>query len=1222
MVWLKHYRAWAAWQGGVGPLWPGGGATIRVFDVFHQFIVFLRLRRICNCCNNIFSESNNDIDRATTILGLKNRVDKLSNGLLSSHRFAAIQFIKLGGIIFAAIGLWGMSGENGFGRGAGRDWRNLREEQGRNRKAFGGFEERSWGSTKADHYRSRKGFRSGIEEERRIFRVEREGRDDMRLSEKEFIASERRRLTQNGKWLDCNEFLRSIERSNFKHLREHVDVQCILKMVREVSLSVELALASTLILTLHDLHHTVVKNLHAVKEFQSFEGMGLGKLTKIPKVVQAFQIPPDIQDSGQIPEITTADLLEFFAVKFGEEDFAAYRLKQKQLEPQPQPQVTGENLDMERLQRYLDALAAVRGLEGGGAWLCVHVKNPAFIGYLLRKIRGAHSYAFRHFVKKLKHAYEDAHMRLLEAVAEDLATGAEREYNLLYNAAQLKLDSDENGQRSVGKQLLILEQEVVRLEALTVRADWPPECRSKFHQIFSLLLCALSGPAPKPGSRIVSNSLRLREKAKGAVELEAALLQVIHADELTGPSDLVAFLRSIECRFCNAIGASSPEDAPFTVLEFIAHRPALAEALQMQIAAALRLSSVREPIGHPYPGDARAGSWERDAAGTEAEIVDHLRGIFDSLRAAAAASGRPLDLLSALAAAEERILEERRPLKAFTSLHHGPFAAFCLRHKERLLPSKEEYGRRLTASAIDGEPNGAQSNSWQRVARQVADALQLCEKTPTAEPVAAALCCHFEVPELAGLGLTASELQAWLDSSHMAPRNPSGGQAAQSAACASALVSAWSDSSAAGYYGTLSRLAVDKQARVTMSDEQGVTALLRSPMLVDLAQWTDWATSFEPSLGGIGSFLERSTSLLRAGGGDRKRGETEVSEAVSGLRALEVVEGSFVLIPFAADVRLFGAAVKRRDGVQAAAQAVGLLADCGHVSLAPIDALQESVKTSLEESASGDDRAAAAFVATALAALPRVFLLPLGLPVFVEPFREAIPRWCDLLLDVCSPSLHARQALESLGLTMRVDKWAEARHSRLFGQGPIGEDERSVLISMTSKVKLEHSRNKRSNLPGNSPVNATVSQIELPVICVPPPAPGLTVVKSSSPSLESSMDECAALCESIRQEMAIGKDDDSIKSLQGRLHRALTRLAADLYSKDIHFVLEIVQNADDNSYDDEVEPSLEICLTTDHVQFKNNEVGFSTENVRALCDVGASTKEGAAGYIGHKGESA
>ena len=316
-------------------------------------------------------------------------------------------------------------------------------------------------------------------------------------------------------------------------------------------------------------------------------------------------------------------------------------------------------------------------------------------------------------------------MRLLEAVAEDLASGAEGEYNRLYTAAQLKLDADENRQRSAGKQLLILEQEVVRLEALTVRADWPPECRSKFHRIFSLLLCALSGPAPEVGSRIVSDVLRLRREAKGDSTVERALLQVINADELTGPSDLVAFLTSLECCFCKAMGATSPHDAPFSVLEFIAYRPALAEALQTQIAAALGPSSVREPLGQTSSGDARVGSWERDTAATEDEIVDHLRGIFDSLRATAAASGRQMDLLSALAAAEERLLEERRPLKAFTSLHHGPFAAFCLRYRERLLPSKEEYGRRLASLAIDGEPDGAMSIPWQRVARQVAGALQI-----------------------------------------------------------------------------------------------------------------------------------------------------------------------------------------------------------------------------------------------------------------------------------------------------------------------------------------------------------------------------------------------------------------------------------------------------------------------------------------------------------------
>jgi len=36
---------------------------------------------------------------------------------------------------------------------------------------------------------------------------------------------------------------------------------------------------------------------------------------------------------------------------------------------------------------------------------------------------------------------------------------------------------------------------------------------------------------------------------------------------------------------------------------------------------------------------------------------------------------------------------------------------------------------------------------------------------------------------------------------------------------------------------------------------------------------------------------------------------------------------------------------------------------------------------------------------------------------------------------------------------------------------------------------------------------------------------------------------------------------------QERLGRSLERLSSDLYSKDTHFVLELIQNADDNSYD-------------------------------------------------------
>ena len=38
---------------------------------------------------------------------------------------------------------------------------------------------------------------------------------------------------------------------------------------------------------------------------------------------------------------------------------------------------------------------------------------------------------------------------------------------------------------------------------------------------------------------------------------------------------------------------------------------------------------------------------------------------------------------------------------------------------------------------------------------------------------------------------------------------------------------------------------------------------------------------------------------------------------------------------------------------------------------------------------------------------------------------------------------------------------------------------------------------------------------------------------------------------------------------QERLGRSLDRLSKDLYSKDTHFVLELIQNADDNNYSSE-----------------------------------------------------
>jgi hypothetical protein len=76
-----------------------------------------------------------------------------------------------------------------------------------------------------------------------------------------------------------------------------------------------------------------------------------------------------------------------------------------------------------------------------------------------------------------------------------------------------------------------------------------------------------------------------------------------------------------------------------------------------------------------------------------------------------------------------------------------------------------------------------------------------------------------------------------------------------------------------------------------------------------------------------------------------------------------------------------------------------------------------------------------------------------------------------------------------------------------------------------------------------------------------------------------------------------------------------------LYQKSTHFLLELIQNADDNTYDALV-PTILITYKGDKLRIDCNEIGFSKKNVDAICRIGWSTKSGlgnATGYIGEKG---
>ncbi|HIF9519098.1 TPA: DUF3883 domain-containing protein [Photobacterium damselae] len=101
--------------------------------------------------------------------------------------------------------------------------------------------------------------------------------------------------------------------------------------------------------------------------------------------------------------------------------------------------------------------------------------------------------------------------------------------------------------------------------------------------------------------------------------------------------------------------------------------------------------------------------------------------------------------------------------------------------------------------------------------------------------------------------------------------------------------------------------------------------------------------------------------------------------------------------------------------------------------------------------------------------------------------------------------------------------------------------------------------------------------------------------------------------------------------IKNDLHNSIQTLSEQLYSKDVHFVFELIQNAEDNHYSAGVEPKLHFELldidptgtagAKGCLAIYNNEEGFELKNVRAVSSVGGSTKKNSkdSGYIGEKG---
>ncbi|XP_028845943.1 uncharacterized protein LOC114796163 isoform X2 [Denticeps clupeoides] len=437
-----------------------------------------------------------------------------------------------------------------------------------------------------------------------------------------------------------------------------------------------------------------------------------------------------------------------------------------------------------------------------------------------------------------------------------------------------------------------------------------------------------------------------------------------------------------------------------------------------------------------------------------------------------------------------------------------------------------------------------------------------------------------------------------------------------------------------------------------VSREQAVFSLLSTPLLEDLGSWSLWELVFQPSHGSLKDFIHSHC------------GHTD-------LLALEVAPGVILRATSCTSDSLFSEAAQILDPIGTAGHLVSIVMSHG-VQNAPIPLLANHMKSSLAaavaqqvspnavyfpaicgESEEKSYGRIASFILECIFRIPTRICKALLQQVFLEPLSKVVGQSMSRKVLLNMAGTRYLNKLHQMGVLLGITEWTQsfqtnlrspetpftkhlnslARRTfehRVCESGDTSEEEVQISSSTSSREEedvgdghekgLFETSSDESEELSDSPItldtNTTVLTGELD-----------KVGDATEEQCESREHSHKAVVDDIRKsEFGIGVElneegQNLMKVHQDRLGRSLERLSTELYSKDTHFVLELIQNADDNSYsEDGAQPSLAFVIEKDCVTILNNEHGFEEKNIRAICDVGRSTKgKHKYGYIGQKG---
>ncbi|XP_054822554.1 protein NO VEIN [Prosopis cineraria] len=467
------------------------------------------------------------------------------------------------------------------------------------------------------------------------------------------------------------------------------------------------------------------------------------------------------------------------------------------------------------------------------------------------------------------------------------------------------------------------------------------------------------------------------------------------------------------------------------------------------------------------------------------------------------------------------------------------------------------------------------------------------------------------------------------------------------------------------FEATTEKFDMDQKLKISgnVTSRNAIEILLRAPMLSDLSKWSHWDLMFAPSLGSLTSWLL----------------EVNTDE----LLCLVAKDGKVLRLDPSASLDSFLEAAVQGSSFQTAVNLISLFCLFGGENYVPLSllkchshhAFEVMLRNALENMEVSDGRHSVlpgealndmtnfADISTtntrselckhiqktnkAVPILSRFVLNCVGyLPAEFHSFAA------DVLLSgmqsvfkdaasaiLCECNKEERLMLHEVGLFLGVLEWINDYHAfissdnyKLLCAGDSCLDAGKTKVS----IGLKHDQDIKNKfpVPEENMIESSTASGFIKVCCELGQAADIGKSNNDELVYNSLQDEswlleekdASLVIESIRRDefgldpSLSDSESNMLKKQHARLGRAVHCLSQELYSQDSHFILELVQNADDNNYPENEEPTLIFILHDSGIVVLNNEQGFSAENMRALCDVGNSTKKGSnAGYIGQKG---